>query len=175
MLVAEKFLNKQIISLDEGRILGVVKDFYVSQNLETVTGLYLGSEGLLSRKPKIIKQNGIYLYGVDVLFVTDSQVLLEGDKLDTVEGLDQWLRRDDLRGRNIQSPTGAEVGKINEVFFDETGQILGFGLQKIKIEGPIAENRAIRREVIINPGDNDNPMTIDLIKAEQQRWFFQGQ
>jgi hypothetical protein len=80
-----------------------------------------------------------------------------------------------LRGRNIQSPTGAEVGKINEFFFDETGQILGFGLQKIKIEGPIAENRAIRREVIINPGDNDNPMTIDLIKAEQQRWFFQGQ
>lgn len=174
MLVAEKFINKQIISLDEGRILGVVKDFYVNQSLETVTGLYLGSEGLLSRKPKIIKQEGIHLYGVDVLFVSDSKVLLEGDKLNTVEGLEQWLRREDLQGRNIQASSGSEVGKIHEIFFDETGRILGFGLNKIKIEGPIAENQAIQRNVVINPGDKDKPMTIDLIKAEQQRWFFKG-
>ena len=174
MLLAEKFIDKQIISLDEGRIVGEVKDFYVDLGLEQVTAIYLGSEGLIRRKPKVIKQNTVQLYGIDVLFVQNSSIIIEGAELDKLEEIDTWLRREDLQGRHIQSPTGSEVGQVDDIMFDEMGKIIGFGLTKIKVEGPIAENQAISRGVMIEPGDKDKPLVIDLVKAEQQHWFFEN-
>jgi len=176
MLLGQKFIDKQIISLDEGRIVGTVKDFYVNRELTHVFGLYLGSEGLLKRKPKVIKHEAIRKYGVDVLFVETSGIVLEDKALNDIEDLNLWLRRDDLQGREIQASTEAEteVGQVDDIFFDEQGKIVGFGLKKIKIEGPIAENLAIRREVVTEPGGDKEPMKIDVIKAEQQRWFFEG-
>lgn len=173
MLLAKKFIDKQIISLDEGRIVGVVKDFYLDQTLEHIVGLYLGSEGLLNRKPKLIKQDEIRLYGVDVLFVLNSGIVIEGGKLDQVEGLDTWRRREDLQGHEVESPTGEAIGKLDDIMFDEVGKVVGLGLSKIKIKGPIAENQAIRRDVVIEVGDDKKPMVVDLVKAEQQNWFFQ--
>jgi uncharacterized protein YrrD len=174
MLLAAKFIEHQIISLDEGRIIGLVKDFYIDQALTRITGLYLGSEGLIHRKPKLIRQKAIQLYGVEVLFVQNSGVVLEGTTLEELGEIDNWLRREDLKGRPIQSPTGSPIGQIEDIIFDEIGQISGFGLNKIQIKGPVAENQAIRREVMIEPGSQDEPMVIDLVKAEQQPWFFGG-
>jgi uncharacterized protein YrrD len=173
MLLAKKFIEKQIISLDEGRIVGAVKDFYLDETLEHIVGIYLGSEGLLSRKPKLIKQETIRLYGIDVLFVLNSGIVVEGDELNDIENLESWIRRDDVIKREVQSPTGEVVGKIEDIMFDEMGQVIGFALAKVQIKGLVAENQAIRRDVVIGVGQEKEPMVIDLVKAEQQKWSFQ--
>ena len=174
MLLANKFIDRQIISLDEGRIVGEVKDFYIDQALENITGLYLGSEGLISRRPKLIRQETVQLYGADVLFVQKSGIVIEGDQLDAFEEAETWLRREDLQGRKIEAANGTAVGQVEDIIFDEGGQVLGFSLTKVTIKGPVAENQAIEREVLINPGSDETPMIIDLVKAGRQRWFFEN-
>ncbi|MDX1524033.1 MAG: PRC-barrel domain-containing protein [Anaerolineae bacterium] len=171
MLLSKKYIGKQVISVDEGRIVGEVKDFYIDRDLNSVTGLYFGSEGLIKRKALLLKHEHIMLFGVDVIFIDNAGAVTDGD---TVEGIDNWMRRDDLIGRAIISETSeAKIGKVDDIFFDETGKLLGLGLSNIEVKGPIAENRAISRAVIKQTGDKDNPMVIDLFKAEQQHWFFE--
>ncbi|MEM7343281.1 MAG: PRC-barrel domain-containing protein [Chloroflexota bacterium] len=175
MLLCDKFIGKQLITLDEGRIIGEVQDFYLDAKLETIVGLYLGSDGLLWRKPKVVQQASIQLYGIDVLFVGSDDALFEGDKLEQLEAeMALWLRRDDLKGRTVASSKTAEIGRVDDVFFNDTGEIIGFSLSKIKVEGPIAENQGIRRDVVLEPGDSEHPLMIDQMEAEQQRWFFEG-
>jgi hypothetical protein len=44
---------------------------------------------------------------------------------------------------------------------------LGFSLGRVLVDGPIAQQRAIRRDVLIDNGNEDGAMTIDLLRAER--------
>jgi hypothetical protein len=43
-----------------------------------------------------------------------------------------------------------------------------FKLSRLFVEGPLVKTQQIAREVILDPGDEDGIITIDLAKAEQQ-------
>ena len=45
--------------------------------------------------------------------------------------------------------------------------IAGFALSQIYVSGPIAANRAVSRKAVVDVGDEDGIMTIDLSEAEK--------
>lgn len=47
-------------------------------------------------------------------------------------------------------------------------RVIGFRLLRVFVEGPIAERRAVVREAVVEPGNEDEVMIIDLSKAESQ-------
>ena len=165
MKVGQTLLNKPIYSLSDGRLLGVVKDLYFDSNLTTITGLHLGGEGFFKfGASKLIKAEAINQFGADVIFVTHSDVVTSPEQ---VGAATSWVRREELKGREVSSPSATKVGKIGDVMLDDHGQVLSFSLSEIYITGPIAMQQSIRRDVVINAGDNYNPMMIDLVKAGQ--------
>ncbi|MDX1615013.1 MAG: PRC-barrel domain-containing protein [Candidatus Promineifilaceae bacterium] len=164
MRAGKDLIDKPIYSVTDGRHLGTVKDLYLDRNLERLEGLHLGSEGLFSRKSLVVPREGIMVLGVDAILTNAADVVAEKDDLAQTES---WLRRDELRGREVDTPGGTKVGSIGDVLFDEESHVVGLSLGRVHVEGPIAENRMILRGAVVDTGDEDGRMTVDLAKAEQ--------
>ncbi len=50
--------NKPLISLTDGKKVGEVKDLYLDETFNKLTGVFVGSEGLLNRKNFAIDRTG---------------------------------------------------------------------------------------------------------------------
>ncbi len=162
LLLGKELVGNPIVSIDDGHILGHVKDIYVDKPLHTVEGVYLGSEGILNRQPHFISRDKITTIGQDTVLVSSSQVVQEG------EAAPHWLRRDDLTGRQVDTPGGTRIGLVDDVIIDERGDIVGVALGRVYVEGPVARNRAIKRTAVLDTGQDDGAMTIELSRAENQ-------
>ncbi len=163
MRTGKDLSGKAIYSITNGQKVGVIKDIYLSDDLSEVIGLHLGTEGLLKRKALAIVQDDIAVLGIDAILTKKPDVVVDDKDMSEIKG---WLRLDKLQGREVDTPGGTKVGTIGDVIVDEDGMITGYLLGRVLVEGPIAERRSISREVVIDPGDGDDAMTIDLSKAE---------
>ncbi len=164
MRLGKDLIGKSIISVTDGRLLGTVKDLYINDQLYWLTGIHVGSEGLLKRKSLFIARESVVVFGIDAILVKNAEVISEGNDLPEFE---TWLRLNKLRGREVDTPGGTKVGSIGDVILGEEGHITGFALSKVFVEGPIAQQGTLPREALIDTGNEDGIMTIDLPKVEQ--------
>ena len=162
---AKFYVGKPVISITEGRRVGIVKDLYVDSGLTSVVGIYLGSEGLFSRKEHCVERSNVAVFGVDAILVTQDDVVVDGAPACEA---DTWLRRDRLPGRPITTAGGTQVGTVDDIIVDDEMRVVGIKLDRIFVEGPVTENRAIVREAALDVGD-EGAMIIDLNVAERQR------
>ncbi len=163
MRLGKDLINKPIYSIDEGKLLGKVQDIYVDSNFEVVLGLFLGSQGLVRRKAELIRAGDVVVLGTDAVLVRSGDVLTDDHVLPAAKG---WFRRDKLAGREADTPGGTRLGVIGDVIIDKAGSITGFALSRAYVEGPLAEKRVISRSVIIDTGQEDGRMTVDLARLE---------
>ncbi len=163
MRLGKDLLNKPVYSIDEGKLLGKVQDLYLDTAYEVVLGLYLGSQGLVRRKAELIRSGDVVIFGSDAVLVRSSDALTDDGAVPAAKG---WLRRDKLAGREADTPGGTRLGMIGDVIVDPSGRITGFALSKAYVEGPLAEKRVISRSVIIDTGQEDGRMTVDLARLE---------
>jgi sporulation protein YlmC with PRC-barrel domain len=164
MRLGKDLFNKPIISITDGRLLGTVKDLYLNDQLYWLTGIHVGSEGLIKRKNFLIPRDSVIVFGIDAVLVKNADVITEGK--DLVES-ETWPRLSKLKGRDVDTPGGTKVGTIGDIIIGEEGHITGFALAKVFVEGPIAEQGQIPREALIDTGNEDGVMTIDLPKVER--------
>ena len=164
MRLGKDLIGKPIYSMTDGRLLGSVKDLYLDQDLELLTGIFLGSEGLIKRKSLLIARRNITVFGLDAILVKASDVVTDDEQTEEAQ---HWLRREDLQKRDIDTPGGTKVGTIGDILLDEEARIDGFSLGKVFVEGPVAESRRILKGAIVDTGRDDGVMTVDLSKAEQ--------
>ena len=164
MRVGKELIGKPIYSVTDGRQLGTVKDLYLDLDLGILNGIFLGREGLLNRKARVIPRKNIAILGIDTVLVTGSDVVTDNVEMPEVE---IWLRRENLQGREINTAGGTKVGTVGDVLFDEEAQVVGFALARVFVEGPVAENRIILKEAVLDAGGKTGVVTIDLSKAEQ--------
>lgn len=173
MILGDNLIDKLVISSNEGRIVGKVKEFYLDKALEAVTAVQLAGEGffnlsgggLFQRKFTLIKHEDITLLGVDAVLVKDADRVIDSDQ---VTELDTWISRHELRGREVATPGGTKIGTIGDIIFNQAGRLLAFTLSRIFVEGPLANTQTIAREVIVDLGHEEGIITIDLAAAEQQ-------
>lgn len=163
MRLGKDLVNKQIISITDGRSLGAAKDIYMSSDLTDITGIYLGSEGLIKRKHFLITRADVVVFGIDAILVRASNVIAEETELpETVA----WVRLSKLSKREVDTPGGTKVASIGDIILGEQGNITGFALSRVYVEGPIEKNGTIPRTAVIDTGGEDGVMTIDLTRAE---------
>jgi uncharacterized protein YrrD len=165
MRSSKELTGKAIISVSDGRNLGVVKDVFLDRELRGLAGIYLGGEGLFSRKTRLIAGENVVVYGFDAILVKHGDVVIDGE---TFVAAEDWVRLDKLRGREIDTPGGTRVGILGDVYLDEEGRVVSFGLARSFVEGPIAERGVISRDVVIDTGQGNGRMTIDLARAEME-------
>lgn len=178
--LGESLIGKSIVSINDGRIIGPVRELYLDRSLELVTAvmigdggfLGLGSEGgLFGRRTGMVRREDVVLFGIDTILIKDSKSVKRGDQ---IAELGEWLSRAKLKGRPVDTPGGTKIGILGDIVFDNEGRIVGFKLSQALVEGPIARKRAITREVVVNTGNEDGVMTIDLGKAEEQEELVAG-
>ncbi len=163
MRLGKDLLNKPIISVTDGRNLGAVKDIYLDSQLEQITGIYTGSEGLVRRKHYMIPSESVVIFGIDTILVKNRDVIvLEDERPEAVA----WVRLSKLKGRQVDTSGGTKVATIGDIIMGENGEVTGFSLSKVYVEGPVAERGRIQREAMLDPGNEDGVLTIDLTKAE---------
>ena len=164
MRSGKDLIGKPIISITDGRLLGTVKDLYLNDQLYWLTGVHVGTEGLLKKKNYLIPRDSVIVFGIDAVLVKNSDVVTEGK--DLVES-ETWPRLSKLKGRDVDTPGGTKVGTIGDIIIGEEGHITGFALAKVFVEGPIAEQGQVPRDALIDTGNEDGVMTIDLPKVER--------
>lgn len=164
MRLGKDLIGKPIYSMTDGRLLGSVKDLYLDQDLEMLTGIYVGSEGLIKRKSLLIARRSIMVFGIDAILAKSSDVVSDDEETKEAE---HWLRREELQKREIDTPGGTKVGTIGDILLDAEARINGFSLGKVFVEGPVAESRRIMKGAVVDTGRDDGIMTVDLSKAEQ--------
>ena len=166
MFLGKDIMGNPIISVNDGRSIGKVRDVYLTNDCNSVAGIYLGTEGLFSRRSFLINSDDIVTIGPDAVLVEHADVIHEEEDMPEIE--ENWLRRDELQGRPVDTPGGTKVGKIGDVVINNEGEVLGFGLNSVYVAGPIAENRSVALHTVQDVGREDGIMTIDLVRAEQQ-------
>ncbi len=163
MREGKALVGKPVYSVDEGRQVGKVKDLYLDSGLNRVVGIHLGTEGLLRRKAVLIPGDDVVVLGVDAVLVKRSGSVTDGDSYVPSK---EWLRRDKLDGREVDTPGGTKLGTIGDIIIDGTGNITGFTLGRAFVEGPLGEKRTVDRSVVLDLGQEDGIMTIDLPTLE---------
>jgi sporulation protein YlmC with PRC-barrel domain len=162
MRLGKDLLNKPIFSMTDGRNLGSVKDIYLNNDLTQITGIFTGQEGMIRRKSYLIPRESVVVFGLDAVLVKNPDVIVE----ETEQNAAEWTRLSKLRGRGVDTPNGTKVANIGDIVIGEEGNIAGFALAKVHVDGPIADKGAIARSTLIDTGAADGVMTIDLSKAE---------
>ncbi|MAT97727.1 MAG: hypothetical protein CL608_11330 [Anaerolineaceae bacterium] len=163
MRLGKDLVNKQIISVTDGRSLGNAKDIYIDSDLMDITGIYLGSEGIIKRKHFLITRADVVVFGIDAILVRTSDVVAEENDLPESVA---WVRLSKLSKREVDTPGGTKVASIGDIILGEQGNITGFALSRVYVEGPIEKNGTIPRTAVIDTGGEDGVMTIDLTRAE---------
>jgi uncharacterized protein YrrD len=163
MITSREHSNKPIISITDGKKLGEVKDLYLDQDMRQVAAVFLGKEGLISRKTLVIARSAVQVYGIDAWLVSGSDIVMQPENI--LES-GTFTLVGELRGRELQTEGGTKIGIIDHVILDNEARVLGFGLSKVYAQGPLAERKTIARDAIVNLGTTKEPMTINLAQAE---------
>lgn len=168
MRSAKDLIDKQIISVNEGLIVGKVREVYFDRDARHLAAIQVAYEGLLDRTRRFIPRADVLLIGGDVVLVKRADVVRELAESDA-EG---WVRRDKLTGREIVTGGGTRVAAIDDVILGAEGEVAGFKLGRAYIDSPVAESGAVSRKAIVDVGSDERPMNVDLEKAEREEFTF---
>ena len=163
MRLGKDLINKPIYTLDEGKLLGKVQDLYLDDSLEVVLGLFLGAQGLVRRRSQLIRSGDVSVFGADAILVKNGDVITDDGVLEAAKN---WLRREKLAGRDVDTPGGTRLGQLGDVVVDATGRVTAFAMWQVFVEGPLADKRIIDRGAVLNTGHADGRMTVDLSRLE---------
>lgn len=164
MRSAKELIGKPIYSLTNGRLIGSVKDLYVDPDLQKITGLYVGSEGIFNRRARLIARDQVAVFGIDSVLVVDSNVIVDDKEYPPSQ---EWLRREDLQGRVMYTAGGTKVASVGDLLLDDDSKVVAFSLSRVHVEGPISNNRIVSRAAILDPGGFEGNMIVDLAEVEQ--------
>jgi len=164
MARTKEFQGKLLISLSDGKKLGEIKDVYLNQEATKVVAAYLGKSGIINRKSLAVDLAHIKLFGIDAWLTDSSDIVIAKDD---VSGSDTFLLADSLRGREIQTDGGTKIGTIGDILVDEKCEVIGFAFDKLLVEGPLSESRAIARAAITSLGSDNSPIIAALDQAEK--------
>lgn len=163
MTTSKEQSGKPLISLTEGKDLGEIKGLYIDRDMRRLAAVFMGTEGIINRKPMAVAFDDIHVMGVDAWLVSQSDAVKPLEELaDSVS----FVLANDLHGREIQTEGGTKLCTVDDVILDGEGRVLGFSLAKVFAQGPLAEKKAIVREAILDTGGPEKPMTADLAEAE---------
>lgn len=164
MTATKTYTDKLLISVTDGKKLGEVKDIYCNSDATKVVAAHLGKSGIINRKSLMVDLAHVTLFGIDAWLASGSEIVIATDE---VQGADKYILGDVLRGREIQTDGGTKIGTIGDILVDAQNNVVGFSLNKVQVQGPIAETKAIARAAVTSLGNNDSPMIVVMEQAEK--------
>ncbi len=163
MTQTKELSKKPLYRLSDGKKLGEIKDLYLDGEARRVAAIFLGKEGVFSRKTLVVLQDQVRVMGVDAWLTAGGS---EVEDLKELGDGEAFILCSDLRGREMETARQTKIGTVGDVEIDDQGQVTGFSLGKVHIQGPVAKRGLVPRETISRLGDDKTPMVVDLEAAE---------
>jgi len=118
-------IGRSVVAREGGETIGKVKDLIVDTAGRQVLG-FIVSESLF-KGAKVVPWAGVQAIGPDAVVVSSAASIVKADDVPDIKAvLDKDLS---IHGLRLQTTAGKELGKIDDVQFDEhTGAVLGYEL-----------------------------------------------
>jgi sporulation protein YlmC with PRC-barrel domain len=125
----------------DGRKLAELYDVAVDPDQMRVAALIISQGGLLNRETRSLPADAVQVWGRDVILVNGSEADFRGRQ---VADRDKWpLVLDHLKGCYVVSTDGRRVGQIDDLLIDTKGNVVGYVLSQVFIEGPLAKSKRL--------------------------------
>lgn len=147
--LAHEMNGQALVTIEDGEKIGEVADMLFDPQALRIAALTFTKGGLLNRETFTLPANQVRVWGKDVILVN------RPGELQSVNTQQQqnWVKlSDQLRGRYVVSTDGTRVGQVNDVLIDDQGQLAGYDLSQVFIEGPLAEAKRIPVEATSSLG-----------------------
>ncbi len=137
----QDLIGKPIITVNRGENIGKAKDVLIDPNKFEMAALVLPPSKLFSKETLVVPRTVIHVLGQDVILVKSKELVARDSTLPALASLLAVMGQ--LKGRHIATEKGVKVGVLNDILIDDGGQIVGYDLSKVFIQGPIAESKRI--------------------------------
>ncbi len=149
--------GKSIVSVTNGQIIAKVEDVMLDPGALRVAALVTSESGLgrmlkFDRKTEAIPGSEVQVWGQDVVLVSRPDVITNIEEL---PGSDQWVSvSEKIKGRDVISADGTRIGQLNDVVIDLQGQLVGYDLGRVFVQGPPAQSKRIGVEATRSLGQD---------------------
>ncbi|MDQ3448917.1 MAG: PRC-barrel domain-containing protein, partial [Chloroflexota bacterium] len=123
MRKGKTIIGKDVLSLADGIRIHSVKDLIIGEENDCVVALLVDEGGLLSGST-VVPIEAVHSFGKDAVVIADAGAVVAASSYPKVHAIID--RKDSLLGKKVVTTEGEELGKIGDMYFDETnGRILG--------------------------------------------------
>ncbi len=167
MYKGKNIVGKSIISVATGEVLDKVRDVFFDAQNKMVLGFLVDEGGILS-SARVLPFESVSVIGPDGVLVSSATTIVPAK--DAAHASDIMKEDNVVVGTKIMTDDGKDLGKINDIFFDEvTGMIEGYevtgGLFADAVSGrsylPSPSRFKIGKDVALVPVE-----TISLIEGQ---------
>lgn len=155
MRKSQQFKSLSVVSLDEGREIGRIRDLVINPQASEVAAIIVQRRGLFGEQ-KVIPYARVVSVGNNALTV---QKMANAERITSLPQILGLVKEDvRLKGVRVISEAGAALGHVEEFYVDtETGKItafevsggLGEGILKGRAVLPANEVRTIGKDILI--------------------------
>lgn len=143
MHLSRALQGRSIVSVTNGQIVAKVEEILIDPTTRQVAAVITSKGSLLKREPgiEVIPGEAVQVWGRDVILVKQPEVIV---KKDTLPGHEDWLTvSDQIKGHDVVGTDGTRIGQLNDVIIDAAGQLVGYSLARVFIQGPVAQSKRI--------------------------------
>lgn len=143
MHLSRALQGRSIVSVTNGQIVAKVEEILIDPTTRQVAAVITSKGSLLKREPgiEVIPGDAVQVWGRDVILVKRPEVIV---KKDTLPGHEDWLTvSDQIKGHDVVGTDGTRIGQLNDVIIDAAGQLVGYSLARVFIQGPVAQSKRI--------------------------------
>jgi uncharacterized protein YrrD len=141
----QDLIGKPIIDQTTGQIIADIADVLIDPNIAQVAALVTSKGNLFDRQIEAIPSHEVQVWGEDAILVGRTDVI---SKVEELAGSGKWLSvSDHVKGHEVVSSLGMRIGELNDVMINAEGQLVAYELDRVFIEGPLAESKRIPADI----------------------------
>ena len=135
-IASQKLLGNPVIGITTGEMSAKLEDLQIAPNTLSAVAAITSKGTRLRREVDAIEAAQVEVWGQDAILVKKPDVIVKEGEL---SGRDGWLSAsDDIRGYEVVAEDGTRVGTLSDVVLDTEGQIMGYEMADVAIEGRVA-------------------------------------
>jgi uncharacterized protein YrrD len=135
-VASQKLIGNPVIGIASGEIIAKVEDLEIDPSTLRAAAAISSKGSLLNREIEAIPADQVEVWGEDAILAKQPDVVVKEEELD---GRDGWLSvSDDIRGYDVVTEDGTRIGTLGDVVLDGEGQVMGYEMADVAIEGRVA-------------------------------------
>jgi uncharacterized protein YrrD len=135
-IASQKLIGNPVIGITRGEMIAEIEDLQIDPNTLSVAAAITSKGSLINRQIEAIPATQVKVWGQDAVLVKHPDASVKEEEL---KGRDGWLSAsDDIRGYEVVAEDGTRIGTLGDMVLNTEGQIMGYEMADVAVEGRVA-------------------------------------